>query len=217
MIAKRFNLFAPAAALLMLTAGILFSFDADFIDYHKLPRGFEQIMVFIAGVTFFTGLALITARPHQNSSATYIQINFNEEMLREQLDEVVDAEFIEVPSVETKPWEPTADKLVNDDPTFALAKVRIDIERELRRLTFDKKLLKNDQRFTIYRALDALEKNGEMPPKLVNAIREIIPICNRAVHGEKIDMQTARDVVAVAGQALIILFGLKLKNKEVTI
>lgn len=203
MVMRRSRDRAPLAMAILLVAaagGLLGLIALRSVAYELL-----QILMIIAGVTFFSGLSLLVSYARQPRSAPLIQITFNGNQLRDDLGRVIDAEFSEVKSVEAKPWEPTPDRLVIEDPILALAKVRIDLERELRRVGIEAKLIREDQRFDLRRTLEALERGERLPDAAYAAIRDILPICNRAIHGEEVDLATAQNVIDIANEVMTIL------------
>jgi hypothetical protein len=86
--------------------------------------------------------------------------------------------------------------LVRSDPVLALAKLRIELEKVLGKLY---RITHNDKRRK--RPLSAgqlayrLANAGVLPPDIAGPTREVILICNRAIHGEDIRQQDAKSVV----------------------
>lgn len=94
-------------------------------------------------------------------------------------------------------------ELVDSDPILALAKLRIEMEKALNRL-FRMTGLKNEQKRPIsagkmaysLAAAEILNKNVAL------SVREVISICNRALHGEDIRIQDAKSVLDVGTSLL---------------
>lgn len=179
------------------------------VALRQIAQELLGILMIVSGATFFSGLSLLLSFSRQPRSAPLIQITFNHRQLREELEHVIDAEFREIEPQGVAPWEPTAEKLMSEDSSLALAKVRIDIEREIRRLALETDTMRWDQRFDMHRTLATLEARKVLPSAAIAAIRDIIPICNRALHGEEIDATTARKVTDIAGEVMVILHSQK--------
>jgi hypothetical protein len=169
-----------------------------------LAREILEIIMIISGAIFVAGLSAISRFLDQNKSAPLVQITFNEARLRDELkEEVADADFVNISPAEA--WEPTTDKLLVQDPVLALAKVRIDLEREVRRVGIERKLLRPDQRLDLQRTLALLEERKELPDSVFVAIRDILPLCNAAIHGQEVSTNTAENVIEIANDVLRIL------------
>jgi hypothetical protein len=94
--------------------------------------------------------------------------------------------------------------LVDSDPILALAKLRIEIEKVLNKL-YRMTRTSNHQQKKLMSAgqLAYLLSTTEILPKdIAGSIREVIYICNRAIHGEEIRQQDAKSVVE-AGTSLL--------------
>jgi len=96
--------------------------------------------------------------------------------------------------------------LVESDPILALAKLRIELEKALNRLF---RLTHKDDKST--RAISPMQlihrlSNEEILPKdIARTTREVMAICNRAIHGEDIRKQDAESVVESGASLLVKL------------
>ena len=89
--------------------------------------------------------------------------------------------------------------LVGSDPVLALAKLRIELEKILNRLY---RITHRDEQRRFLSAGQLVHKlvNAEiLPVDVAASTREVISICNRAIHGEDIRQQDAESVVEVGG------------------
>lgn len=193
-----------AALLVAVAAGLL-----GLLTLEQIAREMMEILAIIAGASFFSGLSLLLSQARQPRSAPLIQINFNGRRLQKELGEIIDAEYTEVLDA-NRPVE--RDAYADDDLVMALAKVRIDIERQVRRLAQATGMIREDQRFELRRVLEALERSGKVPDVAITAIRDILPICNRAIHGDVIDPGDARNVIDIAREVMVILEGELMKK-----
>jgi hypothetical protein len=86
------------------------------------------------------------------------------------------------------------DELLDRDPNLALARLRMDIEGSLLALARSLGLAaeRAGSAASVTRVLIAAE---ELPEDFARAIREVMDVCNRAIHGAQIDRETAAEVV----------------------
>jgi hypothetical protein len=190
--------FYIAASLSALAVGLV-----AFAAVGSIAREILEVIMMIAGAVFVAALSAWSRFLDQNPSAPLIQISFNDARLRDELTEVQDAEFVEIPPADS--WEPTTDKLLVQDPVLALAKVRIDLEREIRRIGLERGIIRSDQRMGLQRAVALLEERGVLPQPVLRAVNEILPLCTAAIHGAEVSVETARKVVDIAREVMQIL------------
>lgn len=94
-------------------------------------------------------------------------------------------------------------ELVDSDSVIALAKLRIELEKTLNKL-YRMTHTGNQQRRPMSSGqLSYSLSTAEIIPKdVAGSIREVISICNRAVHGEEIRRQDAESVVEIGTSLL---------------
>ena len=96
--------------------------------------------------------------------------------------------------------------LVESDPILALAKLRIELEKALNRLF--RMTHKEDRSKRVVSPMQLVHRlsNEEILPKdIARTTREVMSICNRAIHGEDIRKQDAESVVESGASLLIKL------------
>lgn len=103
---------------------------------------------------------------------------------------------------EFDPFEVTARGLVGKDNALALARLRIDIEQELLRISS-----KRGQDTSIYKGnislmVANLAQSALLPSLEARQLNEVIKVCNQAVHGNNISDKDAEAVV-IAGSSLL--------------
>jgi hypothetical protein len=194
-----------AVLLVAVAAGLLI-----LLSERSLARELMQILSLIAGTTFFSGLLLLLGYARTPRNAPLVHINFNGRYLQDELAKVIDAEFTEIPSAVQK--QSVEEGYADDDLVLALAKVRIDLERMIREIAERVGLLRSNNRFDLSRTLSVLEQRDVLPYAAVAAVREILPVCNRAIHGETIDWASARSVIDVAREVMVILEGVRYRS-----
>ncbi|MDP3444979.1 MAG: hypothetical protein Q8T08_19135 [Ignavibacteria bacterium] len=98
--------------------------------------------------------------------------------------------------------------LLNEDPNLALAKLRIDIETSIKQI-YEKHhtgLSLFPSRMGLRGLVDELYfKDKVLNQSEYSLIKDILPIVNRAVHGETIQENTARDMILLGQKLLEVL------------
>ena len=192
--------------LLLAVAGVAtLLFVAVRLD---LARELLYVAMLLLGMLSMGSLSIIQKLIEHSSGGPIVQINFNEARTRESLREVLDAEVVEVRDqmrFAEAPWEPSADTLLSADPALALAKLRIDLERELRRLAYGHNLEIDPRRASLGGLIEALLRKDVLPPQAVAALQDILPPMNEAVHGGQIEQSVANSVAAIGTDILALL------------
>jgi hypothetical protein len=192
---------------LLAVAGSLFAASRI-----QLASELLQVLMILVGMLAMATISVFHSLIERISEGALTRVSFNSARTRESLTPVIDAEVIGIRDDDKRrlsPWEPTDENLLLQDPTLALAKLRIDIERELRRLAFDSELKVDTRRISVNQLLSALAQKKIIPYEAVSAINDILPLCNQAIHGADIDAALAQSVLAI-GTDLVAL--LKRKN-----
>ena len=90
--------------------------------------------------------------------------------------------------------------LAEQDPIIALAKIRIELEKVLGRLArFNSIKIKG---FALGALVNQLANQEILSPDLGRSLREVISICNRAIHGEIISGEGAIEIIDVGVELL---------------
>jgi len=96
--------------------------------------------------------------------------------------------------------------LVESDPILALAKLRIELEKALNRLfRMTHKEDKSKRLVSPMQLIHVLSSEEILPKDIARTTREVMSICNRAIHGEDIRKQDAESVVESGASLLIKL------------
>src|SRR5207249_1085169 len=89
-------------------------------------------------------------------------------------------------------------QLLRDDPRLALAKVRIDVEEALKRLYTATTDSEPDwRRISLGRMVDSLVQREVLSGPVAGALRDVVALANRAVHGEYVEPPAARDLATL--------------------
>jgi hypothetical protein len=94
-------------------------------------------------------------------------------------------------------------QLALSDPVLALAKLRIELERTLRRLhARTRQPASSPGNASLTKIIRDLAAHGVLPQSLAASIHDVVVICNRAIHGEDIRSQDALVVAETGGELL---------------
>lgn len=192
------------------------------------PRGsmVSDALLIFAGMTGATAILSFQGLAQGQSEEAIPSLRmpyaaFNEALVSENLvnaqeqlskiaSEPTDAEWREVPD---QPWALSAVALLDTDPTLAMAKLRIDLEAELRRITIESGIAPK-QSYGIMSFLRDLINNGVLPPIYEQPLKEISRAANEAVHGSDIFKFEAARVVMLGTQMLEQLHAYPAKNSH---
>jgi len=130
------------------------------------------------------------------------ELSFNPELSRRALEKVIDAEFVDVTPTQPPSWDLTSQELLRRDPQLALARLRIELERQLRRLTSH---VDPSRKMRLSQMISQLLQREVIPPELASAMRDIIPAANNAVHGNDIPTEQAYSLVELGDEVLSLL------------
>ena len=102
-----------------------------------------------------------------------------------------------------EPWDLSLGQLVGLDNSLALAKLRIELERELRHIAHNNQTDISSRPLGITRMAQELVSRKILPPTWLGPLKEITHVCNYAIHGEtEVPDDIAASVVSVGGQLL---------------
>lgn len=84
-------------------------------------------------------------------------------------------------------------ELAESDPVIALAKIRIELEKVLLRLARTSSIV--TKRATLGALIQKLSNQEIISIQVGKSLREVVSICNRAIHGELISAESAGTIV----------------------
>lgn len=93
--------------------------------------------------------------------------------------------------------------LTRQDPQLGLAKLRIELEQTLKafyEMSIGKETLRRP--LSLRRMVDDLSAKDVIPPEIAATIRDVIPLANRAVHGEYVRTQDAEELALIGVRLL---------------
>jgi hypothetical protein len=183
----------------IVTAGLLF-----LVGEAKMLSGIGQVLMIIAGMTAVAALTAFQRFIESDGIQTpLVQMSFNEVFVSESISEgAAKPEMEESTGPKVLPWDLSLGQLVGADNSLALARLRIEIERELRRIAYNNKIDVGVRPLSVIGLAQELVSKEVLPAPWLGALKEIIPVCNQAIHGSEVPDGVAASVVRVGGQLL---------------
>jgi hypothetical protein len=107
------------------------------------------------------------------------------------------------PETDTSASEERVRELLREDPRLALAKVRIELEEALKRLySATAEPARDWRRMSLARVVDSLVQRDVLSRPIAGALRDVMTLANRAVHGERVEPGAAEEL-AILGARLV--------------
>jgi hypothetical protein len=176
--------------------------------------GISQVIIILSGMTTmfsFISLQHFLGREGERKSLT--PTAFNEAFLSSSVAEgISESQAAFAPPINLPPWELSVNELVGTDNALALAQLRINIERELRRIAHDAHINLSVRPLSVTKLAQELMNREILPATFLEPLQEVIAVCNRGVHGEEISTELTASVIRVGGQLLEQLRLLPLQN-----
>ena len=190
---------AAGGFLSLLTAGLLFLVAQD-----RMTPEVNQILMLISGMTTVAALTAFQQSVENSTSPSFVHVSFNEVLVSQSLSEgfttpnpsPVDGENV------AEPWDLSLGQLVGLDNSLALAKLRMELEQELRHIAYNNQTDISSRPLGVTGIARELVSRKILPTAWLGALEEITSVCNHAVHGTEISDDTAASVVRVGGQLL---------------
>lgn len=137
--------------------------------------GVSQVILIISVMTTMGALAALQSFMVERDMATsLIHINFNETLLSTAISEVIPESGLSVARSERRqplrlaPWDLNASQLVGIDNALALARLRMDIESELRRIAHEAHIDLSIRPVGVIGLARELAAKEIVPPALLN-------------------------------------------------
>ncbi len=132
--------------------------------------------------------------------------DFEAEIGKDEIAKIQAKAAAELPSPSTEELvisEEEIRDLLATDPRLALAKIRIELEEALKRLYLASVDPQPDlRRLSLGRLVDSLVQREVLKGSVASALRDVVNIANRAIHGERVEPGAAEDL-ALLGTRLV--------------
>jgi hypothetical protein len=177
------------------------------VNVGRLRPGVDHILMLLAG---FLTMAAMTFAFWSLSEATTSKVaglELSEPIAREVLARLgTDLKITRrATQSESSPWELTVGQLVGMDNALAMAKLRMDIERELRRIADAVGIEIKGRRIMLSELGRELEIRQTVPIEISMLIRDLLSVSNQAVHGARITDEQARSTAALGDELIDFL------------
>ena len=190
---------AVGGFLSLLTAGLLFLVAQD-----RMTTEVNQVLVLISGMTTIAALTAFQQSVENSASPSLADVSFNEVLMSQSLSEgftAHDTSPVEDEKV-AEPWDLSLGQLVGLDNSLALAKLRMELERELRHIAYNNQTDISSRPLGITRIAQELAAREILPATWLEPLNEITFVCTQAIHGTEVSDDIAASVVSVGGQLL---------------
>ena len=190
---------AVGVFFVLLTTGLLFLVAQD-----RMTPEVNQVLVLISGMTTIAALTVFQQSVENSTPPSFVHVSFNEVLVSQSLSEglkstdktPVDGETV------AEPWDLSLGQLVGSDNSLALAKLRIELERELRHIAYNNQTDISSRPLGITEIAQELVARKILPATWLGTLKEITSVCNQAVHGTEVPDDITASVVRVGGQLL---------------
>jgi hypothetical protein len=165
------------------------------------------ILAILSGMTTMGALTSFQRFLDASHKTPVLRVSFNEDFLSTVIAKAyqkpADQEKKNETNLQALPWAISSDQLLGVDNALALAKLRMDIESELRRLAYGTSLsLPQHVAVNIRGLAKELTAAGSLPAQLLEPLSEVTNVCNRGIHGEEVSNELAASVLKVGNQLL---------------
>jgi hypothetical protein len=152
-------------------------------------------------------LGLLAVLPYLHMIRKIKVGEFEAEIGSDEVEKIRDKHADDLPPVKrpvTSPEsaEPTIMGLVRQDPPIGLVKLRIELEQVLRRIAQSAGITSSHTYLSLGQMTRELQHRGGLPPEVVGALRDLVPLLNRAAHGEFIRTDDAEELALLGLRVL---------------
>jgi len=195
-------------ALPTLLIGIFLTFVTTAIIFLiiriNIFTGVVQVLMIVAGMTTAAAITAFQRFIESGMPLPFIKISFNEVFISKSISEgLTEPEHISLGHEELEgPWDLSPGQLVGVDNSLALARLRMDIERALRHVAYKRGIDIATRPYGVIGLTQELVSKEILPPTLLGGLKEIVSICNKAIHGVDIPNGTAAAVIRVGVQLI---------------
>lgn len=201
---RRYLLIGTVFVVLIVTAIVV-------VAAWPVVPALANILMLLVGLFAMAALTAFHRLMDTAERRPLLQITFNEQIVtsdletatqRARVEDVVDAEVIDL---KKDPWDVPPEDFLGQDNSLALAKLRIDIERELRRLATSAGLGSIASRLGVRQLANELRRQEILDQSLVSVLDDILPAANQAIHGKEVSTETAATILRLGKKLLGLL------------
>jgi hypothetical protein len=186
--------------------GALAAVGIFLVAVRQLSTSVANIVMFLVGLLAMGFLSTFQRLLDARQGKPLVQITFNENLAASQLGnaakragvEIIDAEIVN----DRGELDVAPEELLGRDNSLALAKLRIDIEREIKRTAASAGISERALRVGIRPLAQELARRKIIDNELISVLDDVLSVANQAVHGKEISTDAASGIVRL-GEKLI--------------
>ncbi|MCL1470857.1 hypothetical protein [Argonema antarcticum] len=184
------------------------------VENKQLSEGINQVLIIIVGMTVIASLAafkqFIQEIKINDESINSVSFSFDEAFARLSIaegkanasnNEIINQKAEKI-QIKYSPWDLNLNQLFGLDNSLALAKLRMEIEEEIRRIAYENGMDINARPIGVLGLAEELVSREYLPTNWLGVLKEIIPVCHEAIHGLDLSDEAAASIVRVGGQLL---------------
>lgn len=196
--------------IVAVLCGLLVAGSLLVVALRSLVPSLANILMFLVGLFAMASVSAFHRLLDSTDGRPLVHITFNEDLAASQLGSAARSEgvdFIDAEIVrdQAQRGEVTPRELLGQDNSLALAKLRIDIERDLKRLASSVGIDETASRLGSRRLADELVKRQALDPGAVTVLNDILSVANQAVHGKEVSTDTAAAIIRLGEQLTSLL------------
>ena len=177
------------------------------VNYSSVQSQVGQALAILSGMTAMGAITYFQRYVEKNGSLHTEHISFNESFLTASISEAFkgiasEFELKEQDRFARPTWDLTPGQLVGTDNALALARLRIELEGELRRMALEARIHLSKGSLGIADLTRELVTSKVLPAEFLEPLREIYDVCSKGIHGTEIPDDLAASVTRVGSQLI---------------
>ena len=186
---------------------VLLAVGVAVVSMQCVSTPIANVLMLLVGLFSIAALKAFYQILEENGQKPLFEVHFSENIIASELDMALERLHYnpaKIPYSQKKenPWDIQAEDLLGQDNSLAMAKLRIDMERELRKIAVSKDINAEISRLGVGRLADEMHRSEIIDNATLAAIKDILPVVNQAIHGGEVSTETAASVLNV-GRKLI--------------
>lgn len=175
------------------------------VNYTTVQSKIGQVLAVLSGMTAMGAITYFQRYVEQNGRLHTADISFNEPFLSASISEAfkeiaTEFDLKERDRFARPTWDLTPGQLVGTDNALALARLRIELEGELRRIALEAGIALSERTLGIANLARELVTAKILPAEFLEPLREVSDVCSRGIHGIEIPDDLAASVTRVGSQ-----------------
>lgn len=190
-----------------------------YVERMGLTQEILNVVMLVLGMFGMTAVVAFFRAIDSGQRGTFISIHFNEGINNQALEtasKVVEAEVIPANAQELSEENDnfSAASFVGRDNQLALAKLRMDLEKEVQLTAEAKGVLEVGLPLNPSRLFSRLVKENAVDASLEAVWREVFSACSKAIHGGHVDNSTTESIVRVGMKLLAAIRHARLASNK---